>query len=525
GGTPIAGATSDTYAPPTDTVGTTYYYVEVTNTDNSKTGTNTASVASNVAEITVSPASAQTARAVVALANPEVGVDNAVTLTVMNGLGDTDTTFNGSYGVTISGYSAAPDGSYGSFNGTSLANGSTIVNVMFTNGVATANLKLHHAAEQTITFRTAGVAEPHTNSLVITPAAGSAASMVLTTDIAGPASNGGAFAQQPVITLVDAFGNTSSGDSSTVVTVSKKDSGMWTLTGTTSATAANGVITFSGLGATNASQVTNAQLAFDAVGLSQIASQQVTLSGPASTYTPVPTPQTAPEPTPESTPAPESTITVFNMNIVNEADLMNRMVSQAADAKGQSMPTNAVDTEGHWAEQTIDIFTRLGLINGYEDGTFRPNRPITRAEFAVLLNRVFQFQGGSSTGTVLKDIDGFWAQQDIEKLVAAGVINGYTDGTFKPNQLITREEMVVMLARIVNLDSLEKDATKGNFYDLDHSYAASEIQAEAQAGIVSGKGNGNFDPKSNASRAEALQIILNALKLNPQLKTLLESLI
>jgi hypothetical protein len=83
--------------------------------------------------------------------------------------------------------------------------------------------------------------------------------------------------------------------------------------------------------------------------------------------------------------------------------------------------------------------------------------------------------------------------------------------------------MVVMLSRIVDLNNVTKDTIKGNFNDLNGAYAASEIIAAAQAGIVSGKGNGIFDPKNNATRAEALQIILNMLELNPQLKTLLGS--
>ncbi|MNZ96714.1 Cellulosome-anchoring protein precursor [compost metagenome] len=200
------------------------------------------------------------------------------------------------------------------------------------------------------------------------------------------------------------------------------------------------------------------------------------------------------------------------------------MASKAEEAKGAHAAIDFADTQGHWAEETIDTFVRLNLINGYNDGTFRPNSPITRAEFASILYRVFQTHGGSNTSTVFKDIDGIWAKDDIENLVAAGVINGYTDGTFKPNQTITREEMVVMLSRIVNLNGLEKDKTKGHFNDLNGAYAVGEITAAAQASIVSGKGDGSFDPKSNATRAEALQIILNVLKLNPELKTLLESL-
>nr|WP_186438555.1 S-layer homology domain-containing protein [Cohnella terricola] len=222
--------------------------------------------------------------------------------------------------------------------------------------------------------------------------------------------------------------------------------------------------------------------------------------------------------------SPEPTVDVFNRSIVNEADLVKTIESKVAEAKEVNATMDFADTQGHWAEKTIDIFVQLNLINGYKDGTFRPNNPITRAEFAAFLNRAFNIQGGSHTSVVLKDIGDSWAKDEIENLVAAGVINGYTDGTFKPNQTITREEMVVMLSRIVNLNNLEKDTTKGNFNDLNGAYAVEEIHAAAQASIVSGKGDGRFDPKSNATRAEALQIILNVLKLNPQVKTLLDSL-
>ncbi|WEK54977.1 MAG: S-layer homology domain-containing protein [Candidatus Cohnella colombiensis] len=229
--------------------------------------------------------------------------------------------------------------------------------------------------------------------------------------------------------------------------------------------------------------------------------------------------------TPSPTPAtPSPTVDVFNSSIVNEANLVQTIESKAAEAKEANAAMDFADAQGHWAEKTIDIFVQLNLINGYKDGTFRPNSPITRAEFATILNRAFHIQGGSNTSVVLKDIDATWAKDDIENLVVAGVINGYTDGTFKPNQTITREEMTVMLSRIVNLNSLEKDTAKGHFSDLSDAYAVEEIQVAAQAGIVSGKGDGRFDPKSDATRAEALQMILNVLKLNPQLKTLLDSL-
>ncbi|MFD0712155.1 S-layer homology domain-containing protein [Paenibacillus sp. GCM10027626] len=223
--------------------------------------------------------SLQTVVAFAASSIPGVGVDDPITLTVKNAYGNTDTSFSGEHEVTISGYLQAPDNSYGSLNGTALSASPNTISVMFNNGTATVKLKLNKAGAQTINISVADVASP-ANPLIITPVAGSAASMELTTDITAPASNGGAFAQQPVITLFDAYGNKSVGDNTTIVTASKKDTGAWTLTGAATARASAGVVTFSGLGATHAAMVTGAKLSFEAAGLSPIESAAVTLPAP-----------------------------------------------------------------------------------------------------------------------------------------------------------------------------------------------------------------------------------------------------
>lgn len=566
-----------------------------------------------------------------------VGADNQITLTVKNAADVTDTTFNGARQVTISGYAAAPNGSYGSFAGIDLAEGSTTVSAMFVNGIAEANLTLNKAAEQTIALSVEGVATPETNALKIASIAGNTASMELTTDIAAPTVNGNAFAKQPVITLRDAYGNTSTGDNSTAVTVSKKDTGAWTLTGTLSATANAGVVTFADLGAANEAGVTGVQLAFDAIGLTQVTSQadrpvtlpwpgleaaapnmelveagdghvrlkwsevpgsvtysvyQGTTSGiyaeaavsvteaeydaegltngttyyfivkamnpsgtsassnevkatpqaPPAPEQPVPAEPVPVQPAPSlpvatpiiTTPAPSAVTPpvvtppapaadLFNTGVVNTADLVKKMESLVAQAKETNAAIDFADTQGHWADKPIHTFIRLQLINGYKDGTFKPDHFITRAEFATIASRTFDIQSGDAD-TALKDIEGHWAQEAIQNLVSTGVIKGYGDDSFKPNQTITREEMVVMLSRIVNLDQVAKDQAKGRFNDLNDSYAAAEIVAGAQAGIVQGNGTENFYPKSNATRAEVLQVILNVLEFNPQLKAVLDSL-
>ena len=109
---------------------------------------------------------------------PVAGGENTITFTVQDSFTDTDTNFDGEKTITISGVEAAPDGTYGSFNGADLVAASTgagqIIAVTFTDGKAEANLKLNKAEEQTIHFSIEGEATLETNSLTITPTAASA---------------------------------------------------------------------------------------------------------------------------------------------------------------------------------------------------------------------------------------------------------------------------------------------------------------------------------------------------------------
>ncbi|WP_146239810.1 S-layer homology domain-containing protein, partial [Paenibacillus illinoisensis] len=92
------------------------------------------------------------------------------------------------------------------------------------------------------------------------------------------------------------------------------------------------------------------------------------------------------------------------------------------------------------------------------------------------------------------------------------IISGNGNGTFKPNKAITREEMAMILSKIVDFQGQNK---------IDNS---NPIQMVAQAGVIQGNGNGDLNAKGTASRAEALQLILNTLKLNSKIKTMLELL-
>ena len=218
---------------------------------------------------------------------PTVGANNQITFKVKNTLEETDTNFDGDKNVTITGVEAAPDGTYGSFNETTLdersAGAGQTIFVTFTDGVATANLKLNKADGQTIGFSIATVTTPASNALTITPTHGTAAVMAVTQDITAPASNGGQFAQQPKITIKDTYGNICTSDNATVVTAAREDAGAWTLTGTTTATASSGVVTFTNLGATNTALVNNTQIGFTSLEMTKVTSTAVALPAPSVT--------------------------------------------------------------------------------------------------------------------------------------------------------------------------------------------------------------------------------------------------
>ncbi|WP_426451764.1 immunoglobulin-like domain-containing protein [Paenibacillus sp. S-38] len=245
--------------------------------------------------------------------------------------------------------------------------------------------------------------------------------------------------------------------------------------------------------------------------------------GGTSTSTPTtPAPNT---PVPDTKPAPPNPehAGIFNSSVVkSDSSVKENVLAKVEEAKKTAAPAEVSDTKGHWAQKTLDLFVRLNVIQGYEDGTAKPDQAISRGEFVSILSRLFQVSGSQQVN--LQDIGDHWAADAIQQFAAAGVIGGYGDGTFQPDRTISREEIVVIMSRLINMNQVDKNQAPGNFQDVGESYAKETIQDAAKAGIIQGKGPGRFEPNSSSTRAEALQIILNTLNLNPDIKSLLDSL-
>ncbi|MFE5322342.1 S-layer homology domain-containing protein [Paenibacillus sp. NPDC056579] len=165
------------------------------------------------------------------------------------------------------------------------------------------------------------------------------------------------------------------------------------------------------------------------------------------------------------------------------------------------------DIAGHWAEAEIRESAALGWIDGYPDGTFLPDKPISRAEFAVMLNNVLHLPAGWELPFADKsDIPG-WASPAIASAVRAGIVNGYSDRTFQPDVRIVRAEAAVMIAKAAGLKA--EQAAKPTFSD-DASiavWAKAYIEAAYRAKLIQGQSGNLFNPQAPATRAEAVVLL------------------
>ena len=111
---------------------------------------------------------------------------------------------------------------------------------------------------------------------------------------------------------------------------------------------------------------------------------------------------------------------------------------------------------GDWCNKAIATLSRMGILSGYEDGSFRPNATVTRAEFAAMAAR-FDTEA-KPVDTPFTDLTGCWAADEIAKAYGKGWVNGYGDNTFRPNGPITRAEAVTLINRVLRrLPETDKD--------------------------------------------------------------------
>lgn len=164
------------------------------------------------------------------------------------------------------------------------------------------------------------------------------------------------------------------------------------------------------------------------------------------------------------------------------------------------------DIANHWAEQFISQLVEMGAVSGYPDGTFKPDNTITRAEFATMLVKAFKIK--PERGNIFSDTREHWAEDGISAAAAHGIVSGYNEATFGPDDLITREQMAVMISKAANLNGGEGKIFADNAQIAD--WAVDAVAATTSKNIISGYPDNTFRPKAHATRAEAVTVIVKA---------------
>ena len=167
------------------------------------------------------------------------------------------------------------------------------------------------------------------------------------------------------------------------------------------------------------------------------------------------------------------------------------------------------DTEGHWAEESIQKWSEeYRIIQGYEDDTFRPDTSITRGAFAGIMDRFLQFQAISEPETFSDTAGNYW-ESAILRLHAAGVYLG-TNGKALAGNSITRQQAVTMIARAFHIEAETVDLPYGDA-DRIAEYARPAVAEMTARGYINDTRDGNFRPTDPITRAEIINILSNMI--------------
>lgn len=167
------------------------------------------------------------------------------------------------------------------------------------------------------------------------------------------------------------------------------------------------------------------------------------------------------------------------------------------------------DLHRHWAKESVQQLIKSGAINGYPDGTFKPNQLITRAEFVSILVHALNLE--EMDGLLFFDTRDHWAKDVIATAHAHGIVNGYTETIFGANDPITREQIAVMITRATGL-SMENETLPFVDQGKISTWAQDAVMTLTERGIIEGFPDGSFQPQKGATRAETAVLLSRTLE-------------
>lgn len=188
------------------------------------------------------------------------------------------------------------------------------------------------------------------------------------------------------------------------------------------------------------------------------------------------------------------------------------------DAAAKVRFEELTDVSGHWAAESIRFAVERGIAAGNEFKQFEPDKSITRAEFCQMAANAFGYTGGSSARSFLDVTENDWYSEAVMSLEAAGIVSGVGDGLFGADQTLSRQDMAVILSRILKdrkrelpvIREYKEFSDGGRIAD----YARQPLEELYRTGVISGTDEDRLSPEDNTTRAETAVVMMKLLKEN-----------
>ena len=171
--------------------------------------------------------------------------------------------------------------------------------------------------------------------------------------------------------------------------------------------------------------------------------------------------------------------------------------------------------DAEWSREAVEVLVEKGILAGKGDGKFYPNDTVTREEFIKIIAEAFDITDKTAKADFSDVSQNRWSYKYIASGYAAGIINGTTETEFDPQGKMTRENMAVIIYRVAQYVGFDLSGDTESFKDDSDAadYAKDAISILAGAGVINGTGDSNFTPKGIVTRAQAAKIVYELLAL------------
>lgn len=181
----------------------------------------------------------------------------------------------------------------------------------------------------------------------------------------------------------------------------------------------------------------------------------------------------------------------------------------------ETEPKTYSDIDGSYAKEAILSLASKGIVKGYANGTFGVKKEVTRAEFAIILNRAMGYTSSSSYAGTFKDIDpGAWYVSELNSAIENNITKGFKDNTYRPNEVISREQAASMLSNVL-LKTGSSLSSASQYKDQTNiaTWAKESVELVTQESVMSGYPGNKFMPKRSLTREEAAMMIHNLVNI------------